>query len=256
MTRSCKKLEMINDLMCCSIPVYEGSRSYLKGCEGVRSAAVEDLICAAHRGSSTNPLYVLGMACATNLASAILIDPTIRNKVVMVWTAGYPTSVNLKNTSFNLEQDVKAAQVLFTSGVPLVYLPGFYIGQQLSMSKADVVEWFKDSGKVGKRLFQRYMTNPLFKWYGVNPCNLTGRIWTIWDLIVPAWLLNKGGVSTQEVTAPCINDELFWVPNPDGAKMLEGTYTNYNNIVPDFVDELKKFAKEDECDRPCENGKE
>ena len=63
------------------------------------------------------------------MASALLLAPDFRDKVVMTWTAGYPTNVtDLTNTSFNLSQDVGAAQVLFSSGVPLVYLPGFYIG--------------------------------------------------------------------------------------------------------------------------------
>ena len=91
----------------------------------------------------------------------------------MTWTAGYPTNVTtIKNTSFNLEQDITAAQVLFTSGFPLVYLPGFYIGQQLTLSKPDTLAWFKWKGIAGDILYERYMDNLLFKWYGIDPEDL------------------------------------------------------------------------------------
>jgi hypothetical protein len=56
----------------------------------------------------------------------LLLAPDIRNNVVTTWTAGSPTNVSdLTNTSFNLAQDVNAAQVLFSGGVALVYLSEF-----------------------------------------------------------------------------------------------------------------------------------
>jgi purine nucleosidase len=188
-------------------PVFRGARQYItNGCP-VRSDAVHHLIALAKTASSAQPIYVMGLACATNLASAILLDPSIRENVVMTWTAGYPTNVtNIQNSSFNLQQDVDAAQVLFSSGVPLVYLPGFYIGQQFTLSLPDVTSWFKDAGPLGKFLYAQYRANPLFKWYGIDPADLTGRIWNIWDVVNGAWLVSPGSVSSDTVATPKLSE--------------------------------------------------
>ncbi len=226
-------------------PVFKGAIQYMtNGCP-VRSEAVDHLIKLAMDASPEDPIYVMGLACATNLASALLLEPRIRENVVMTWTAGYPTNVTtLVNTSFNLEQDVNASQVLFSSGVPLVYLPGFYIGQQLTLSAPDVQCWFKDSGQIGHLLYHRYHHNPLFKWYGIDPNNLFGRIWNIWDLINGAWLVNPGAVTSQQVRTPLLNDDKYWVPDPQGQLMIEGSYTSYNSVMPAFARRLQQFAKE------------
>ncbi|MFQ3197257.1 MAG: purine nucleosidase [Paraglaciecola sp.] len=225
-------------------PVFKGASEYMtNGCP-VRSEAIDHLIKLAMKASPEDPIYVMGLACATNLASALLIEPRIRENVIMTWTAGYPSNVTTsENTSFNLSQDVDAAQVLFSCGVPLVYLPGFYIGQQLTLSEPDMQCWFKDSGCIGQLLFDRYNNNPLFKWYGINPDNLAGRIWNIWDLVNGAWLVNPGAVKTQQVRTPLLNDDKFWVTNPMGQLMVEGSYTSYNLVMPDFVRRLQQFAK-------------
>jgi len=82
-----------------------------------------------------SPLHVIGIGCATNIAAALLLEPEIVNKIVVTWTSGYPTTANQINYSFNLEQDMVASKLMFDSGVPLVYLPGFHIGAQLRLSR-------------------------------------------------------------------------------------------------------------------------
>lgn len=243
MERSFEAIQGFVRLVSIDAPVLRGANSYMQNGCPVRSEAVEHLIELAQTASTDDPIYVIGIACATNLASALLLAPGIRDRVVMTWTAGYPTNVtDLVNTSFNLEQDVNASQVLFSSGVPLVYLPGFYIGQQLTLSKPDMEAWFAKSGIVGEFLYEKYMHNPLFKWYGIDPNNLTGRIWNIWDLINGSWLLNPSSVSPRQVRTPKLSDDKLWVPDPNGQWMVEAYYTSYNSIFPEFVRELKESA--------------
>ena len=103
--------------------------------------------------------------------------------------------------------------------------------------------WFENSGRVGKALYQRYMCNPLFKWYGIDPEELFGRIWNIWDLINGAWLLNPSAVASRPVRAPRLSDERLWVPDQDGHWIRENTYTSYNSIFPEFARKLQKFAR-------------
>ena len=80
----------------------------------VESKAALDLAERAMCYSSDNPLYVIGIGAGTNIASALLLNPEIRERIVIVWLAGndFTESPN----TYNVYQDVKAAQVIFDSG--------------------------------------------------------------------------------------------------------------------------------------------
>ena len=54
------------------------------------SEASEDLIRRAMTHSAENPLYVIGIAAATNIASAILCEPKITERMVVVWLEEAP----------------------------------------------------------------------------------------------------------------------------------------------------------------------
>jgi inosine-uridine nucleoside N-ribohydrolase len=226
------------------IPILKGAKGYLQNNCPERSEAVTHLIDLARNTTMDDPIYVIGIACATNLASAIMIAPDIKDKVVYTWTAGYPTNVfDLENTSFNMTQDILASQILFSSGVPLVYLPGFYIGQQLTLSQVDAENWFKPSGPIGEALYERYMNNPLFTWYGKDKNDLFGQIWNIWDLINVAWLLTPSSVNSHVVDSVKLTNKCYWKKMKDAHIMRECYYTNYNSIFPAFAEQLRAYEK-------------
>ncbi len=67
------------------------------------------------------------IGCATNIASALLLEPAIADKIVVVWRGGHDRDWPDTN-EFNLMQDVYASQVLFDSGVPLFRFPCARVG--------------------------------------------------------------------------------------------------------------------------------
>ena len=138
--------------------VLRGSNRYLESMDSpVESAAVEHLIALAKTASADDPLHVVAIGAATNVSSALLLAPEIVANIVVSWTAGYPTTVmGVVQPSFNMEQDVLASQLLFDSGVPLVYLPGFHVGAQLSLSLPEVEAWVKGRGAIGDYLHWLY----------------------------------------------------------------------------------------------------
>lgn len=82
---------------------------------------------------------MLAIGCLTNLASALLLKPAAAERLVVVWTLAYPSWCPFSNAgSLNLVQDVIATKVVLDSGVPFVYLPGFYIGAQLRLSAEEI----------------------------------------------------------------------------------------------------------------------
>ena len=68
---------------------YRGSDRYLEDISRpVQSEAVLDMVKKAMVATPENPLYVVAIGCITNVASAILIEPKIIEKIVVVWLGG------------------------------------------------------------------------------------------------------------------------------------------------------------------------
>ncbi len=218
--------------------VFRGSPDYLTSLdEPIRSPAAEFLIERAM--ASEEPLYVAAIGCLTNVASAILMEPEIIPRIVVTWTASYPSCVSLSNLpSLNLVQDKLASQLLFDCGVPLVYLPGYYVGEQLKLSLPDMETWVRGKGKIGDYLYHLYTHNPIHPMEGIN--DHFGRTWVIWDLINFAWLLNSDWVPSQLVRSPILTDDLYYAHAPNRHWIREAYALRRDAIFRDFFAKLEK----------------
>ncbi len=84
--------------------VFKGSESWLPDDNtAVRSPAVDDLISRARQRRNT-PLYVVAIGAITNIVSAILAAPDIRDNIVVLWLGGHPLGWRHTN-EFNLQGD-------------------------------------------------------------------------------------------------------------------------------------------------------
>lgn len=99
--------------------VFLGSSQFMEGTgRPVESDAARDLIENGLKPSD-EPLYVLTIGFPMNVSSAILMEPRIKEKIVVVWFGG--TTHHWRSASeFNLGRDVSALQALFHRVVPLV----------------------------------------------------------------------------------------------------------------------------------------
>lgn len=103
--------------------VYKGSAGYLPDEQTpVESAAARHLTELAMEYTPEKPLYVVAIGAITNVASALLMRPEIKDRMVLVWLGGNSLEWP-DNKEFNLFQDVAAARVVFGCGVALVQLP-------------------------------------------------------------------------------------------------------------------------------------
>ena len=183
------------------VPVLEGAPRYLPDAgTPVSSPAAEHLVELAHQDRE-RPLHVLGIGCATNLASALLLDPSIAEHVVMVWTASYPSFWPYPNAGYNMVQDLPAARVLFDSGVPLVYLPGYYVGEQLRVGLPELREHLRGRGPLAAYLLELAETSVFL---GPDP----GATKVIWDLVDVAYALDPALLSTRLVRSPVLGEDL------------------------------------------------
>ncbi|HEX5737493.1 MAG TPA: nucleoside hydrolase, partial [Hydrogenophaga sp.] len=190
--------------------VFRGSEGYLAGPQQpLHSEAVDHLIATAREHSVDGPpLYVMALGCVTNIVSALMLAPDLIDRIVVVWTSGYPSHAPWPNTSFNLEQDLWASQWLFDCGVPLVYLPGYHVGAQLRLSLPEMQRHVQGRGAIGDELHRLYTHNPLWSILGQNGAEPYS--WVIWDIICVAWLLNPDWVSSGCIGTPRLGNDLRW----------------------------------------------
>ena len=163
---------------------YKGSTGYLSGEEeAVISPAARDLVRRAMERDENNPLYVVAIGAITNIASAILLQPAIINKIVVIWLGGNSLDWH-SNREFNLYQDIAAARVVFGCGVPLVQLPCMGVVSAFVTTGPELTYWLK-----GKNALCDYLLENT-----VKEAELVGqgKCWsrTIWDVTAVAWLLD------------------------------------------------------------------
>lgn len=217
--------------------VFRGAPGYLPAPgRPIRSEATDYLIERA-MVEDDRPLYVSALGVLTNVASAILLEPRIIERIVVVWTSGYPSWSPLSNRpSLNLVQDVSAARLLFDCGVPLVYLPGFYIGAQLSISLPEMERWIRGRGPIGDYLYHLYTHNPIHLQRGIT--DQADRTWIMWDLICVAWLKDPDWVPSRLRPSPTLDAVLCWQHPEDRHPIREAIGIDRDAIFRDLFRSL------------------
>lgn len=218
--------------------VLRGATGYMAAPHQARpSDAAEHLVALARDTPADGPpLYVLALGCPTNIASALVMAPDIAERIVVVWTAAYPSHAPHANASFNLEQDPAASRGLFDSGVPLVYLPGYHVGAQLRFSWPEAQAYLRGRGPLAEHLFELYTHNPLWELAGVD--GPFAHSWVIWDLICVAWLLQPAWVPSTLVRAPMLDDGLHWRHGHGRHLMREAHAVDRDAIFGDLLRRL------------------
>jgi inosine-uridine nucleoside N-ribohydrolase len=211
-------------------PVKAGSTRFMQSpTDIVESEAAHHLIERAHAGDG--PLYVPTIGAPTNVAAALLLDPSIAEKIIVIFLAGYPSASPHGDDSFNLVQDRHASNVVFDSGVPLVYQPGYHVAEVLGFSLPDSERWVKGRGELGDLLHEIYVSNP------IDPdVERAGRSWVIWDIIAIAWLINPAWAPTFETSRARVTERHTW--EPAEGRMQEAYRVQRNEIFGDLLAKL------------------
>jgi len=188
--------------------VFRGSKTYLPSeGEPVISDASRDLAERAMAYCEESPLYVIAIGAITNIASAILMNPEIINRIVVVWLGGHAHDWP-HNREFNLRQDVAGARVLFGCGVPLVQLPCQGVVSSFTISEPELEHWLR-----GKNRLCDYLADRTIEEGRKSGCMTWTR--TLWDVTAVAWLLD----------CDFMEDKLVYSPIPE----YDYTYTFSSN---------------------------
>ncbi len=208
--------------------VFKGSESYLpEAFKPCPSAAAEDLVKRA-MASGSEPLYVVAIGAITNVASAILIEPKIIEKIVVVWLGGHAHSWPHTH-EFNLQQDIYASQILFDSGVPFVQIPCMPVASHLTTTVAELDLHYPRMGAVGKYLIDS------FKSYSQDHFAWAKEIW---DISAIAYLVNPDWVPTEIVHSPILTDQVTFSQNPSRHFIRVARQLDRNAIFKDMFTKL------------------
>lgn len=217
--------------------IYKGSKDYLTDEKTPQeSAAARKLVELAMAMQKDEPLYVVSLAAITNVASALLMEPAIAERIVIVWLGGH--SYCWKDTrEFNLIQDVAAARVVFDSGVPLVQIPCMGVSSHLQVTEPELRECMKNQSKVGEYLY-RITCDIAAKQEGI----CWSRV--IWDLAAMMWVAGPADCLTEHlVYSPVVSYEGMYSVNPNRHMIKVVDWLDRDRVFATFFKHLQAIAE-------------
>lgn len=123
-----------------------------------------------------HPLYVACQGALTDLASALLMEPKIAERLTVIWIGGAPYPSG--GGEFNLQQDVAAANAVMKSAVPVWQVPS-NVYKKVTVSLAELQLNVQPCGELGNYLYQQMVDfNNTFYQFQEWP---HGEIWGLGD---------------------------------------------------------------------------
>ena len=214
--------------------VFHGSRAYMPDEHTpVESDAARDLIKQAMAHTAENPLYVIAIGAITNVSSALVMKPEIKDRIVVVWLGGHALEWP-HNKEFNLYQDVAGARIVFGCGVPLVQLPCM-----------GVVSAFRTTGPEleyhlrGRNKLCDYLADVTAAEAIACGGNVT---WSrpIWDVTAVAWLLDGKFMRDRLEHAPLPEYDHRYAPRVDSHLYKYVYYIDRDLLFEDLFAKLAK----------------
>lgn len=240
MERSYQEILKLLELSHMQREVYRGSEDYLENEETPRiSYAAEDLRVRAMAYTPEKPLYVVALGAITNVASALLMNPAIAERMVVVWLGGHSLEWD-SNKEFNMGQDVAAARVVYGSGVPLVMLPCLGVVSSFTISGPELDYWLKGQNDLCEYLAQNTIDEA--------EVYAKGRVWTrvIWDATAVAWLMNEDERFMRDrlISTPIPEYEHRWTLTEGGPLCRYVYFIRRDALFEDMFTRLRAHGKE------------
>ncbi len=182
-----REVERVLSLTNTRCPVRCGGARYLPDeYVPVESDAADFIVQTAKDYDEKNRLYVVAIGAITNVASALLKDKTLRDRIAVVWLGGNAFHEE-KNDEFNLRQDIAGARVLFSSRVPLLQVPCMGVVSAFYTGKQELTHFLKGKNAISDYLLERT----------VRVAEEESKVptWSrvIWDVVAVGALLNENG---------------------------------------------------------------
>lgn len=214
------------------IPIFRGGHPMRYVFEPSESEGVDFIIERAMASSSNNPLWVIGLGSPTDLASAYLKEPSIKDKVIMFWHARTENTWPFRAHNFNIKGDIRASRIMFHAPFPLVL---FDTGTHLSISMEESEKMVKPHGELGNYLHEyRYKSD-----YFMDPNK------GFFDLGDMAALLNPEIATCRESVAPTVTHYMDYNFYDTNGTLLRCLDVDRDKTFQLLYDRLEKYFGED-----------
>lgn len=221
------------------IPVWKGAADAFGENHEIPESEGADAIIREAMKKDEKPLYLAVQSTLTDVAAAYLKENKIAEgiaAVIFIGGGNYPEG----GTESNLQQDVYAGQVVFSSDLPLWQIPlGTYAG--MNISRAELALKLGSCGEPGKYLLAKMQS--VLDFYGKVPLRLDfphGEVWSLGDQPTVSVLLeNEAGKRYRNVKAPEIQEDMTYLENSDGKEIRVYTSIDRRLTFDDFFAKMR-----------------
>lgn len=244
MERSYRELETIFDKM--HIPkkdtLYHGAIHALPDrVTPVPSEGAELIIREAMKEDDRH-LYVTFLGPLTDLASAYLMEPRIKDRLTAIWIGGgrYPNGAQ----EFNLSNDIHAANVVFASGMDVWQVPK-NVYEMIAVSLAELEYKVAPYGDIGAYLFEQiteYAWEP-----GPRKSSFrTGETWVLGDNPAIGLILYEHRFLYDKIPAPFITEDMNYVHTGKNPYIRVYNSIDSRLILDDMFAKIALFAQKEQ----------
>lgn len=216
--------------------VFKGSNGFISGGYYELNDAVKRIIDIA---STNDKTYILAIGALTNIALAIKKEPSIINKIEIIWLGGN-SLLQDNNLEFNFKQDIEAVRIVYSSKVKLTVIPCKNVASNLRTSIYELKYYLNQKSELHQYLINRFKNDG---YHGEK----VRRV--LWDISVIAYMLNKDWFQIKSISSPLINDDTSYEYTVNKHKINIAIDLDANKIFNDFYKKLGAKEVKDEIDK-------
>jgi purine nucleosidase len=222
------------------VTVASGASTRISDEQTARDSSGAELIIAESKLTSPEePLFVAFLGPLTDMASAILLDPSIvKRNVVVIWIGGvgYGGVETYPGVEFNLRNDIAAANVVYDSGMTVWQVPS-NVYSQVSVSYAELEEKIGGTSKLAD-----YLINQTVEWnrsYWPEP--IESR--SLGDSPAISLMLYPRGGNFRIIPAPRFGQEGHYLPGSGHPiRVVESVDVRF--LLEDMFAKIRKFGRD------------
>ena len=174
--------------------------------------------------------FVTAIGAVTNVASALLLHPEIKEKIGVIWLGGNAKWSN--GAEFNMLGDRNASNALLSSGVPLLLFPCGGVVSHLILSIYELEHFLRGNSPLGDYLCDN-----------VAECRPNGAVaWSrvIWDISTVAGVIAPDTFSASLCPAMRLEADNSYSFREDGVPFEHVNYVNRDYIFSVLFSRLAK----------------
>lgn len=207
--------------------IYNGSKHFL------HEDKQEDYIEAVDKIiniTKENKTIILATGCLTNIALALIKDPSIARNIKIIWLGGR-ASFNQK-IEFNLRQDIKAAQIVFNHIKDITMIYSKEIASNMKIPLEILIKELSNKNDICTYLLNKYLSLDCVKEKGVK---------TLYDVTIPILLTHPEFYNLKKSPINGITDKGEYVTSTNCTNQIKYCQNiNSNEIIKELLKTLQK----------------